>query len=138
MTLPEYLINPTIVECPTCHAWVGWACNGRDYGYHAAGYHPSRYAAAAARSGIRETVLRARWAGPPPRAGEYLMAPSRARHAYRVLRVHVIGSRVTWDAENKVEVRRLLLGVERIEPGKVPKAAKVHAWHWDKRERKRR
>lgn len=30
------------VECPTCYAWVGWACQGRNYGYHAAGYHRAR------------------------------------------------------------------------------------------------
>jgi hypothetical protein len=40
------LVDATAVECPTCHAWVGWACEGRDYGYHAAGYHPSRQRAA--------------------------------------------------------------------------------------------
>lgn len=36
----------TDVECPTCYAWVGWACEGRNYGYHAAGYHRSRQRAA--------------------------------------------------------------------------------------------
>jgi len=40
-------VDPTAVECPTCDAWVGWACKGGDYGYHAAGYHPSRERAAA-------------------------------------------------------------------------------------------
>lgn len=35
-------IDVTSVECPTCHAAKGWACEGRDYGYHAAGYHPAR------------------------------------------------------------------------------------------------
>ena len=39
-------IHPTDVECPTCDAWVGWACKGANYGYHAAGYHPSRQRAA--------------------------------------------------------------------------------------------
>lgn len=39
-------IDATSVECPTCHAWIGWACKGRDYGYHAAGYHPARERAA--------------------------------------------------------------------------------------------
>lgn len=38
--------DPTEVECPTCGAWVGWACEGRNYGYHAAGYHPARHKAA--------------------------------------------------------------------------------------------
>lgn len=40
-------VDATIVECPTCHAWVGWACEGRNYGYHAAGYHRARERAAA-------------------------------------------------------------------------------------------
>ncbi len=39
-------VDTTDVECPTCGAWVGWACEGADYGYHAAGYHPSRQRAA--------------------------------------------------------------------------------------------
>lgn len=38
--------HATDVECPTCFAWVGWACEGSKYGYHAAGYHPERQAAA--------------------------------------------------------------------------------------------
>lgn len=38
--------DATDVECPACGAWVGWACKGPDYGYHAAGYHPSRQRAA--------------------------------------------------------------------------------------------
>ena len=41
----------TSVECPTCDAWVGWACNGDDYGYHAAGYHPAREQIAAQLNG---------------------------------------------------------------------------------------
>ena len=40
--------KPTDVTCPTCSAWEGWACEGDDYGYHAAGYHPARHAAAEA------------------------------------------------------------------------------------------
>ena len=39
-------VNATVVECPTCHARIGWACKGTDYGYHAAGYHPARHEAA--------------------------------------------------------------------------------------------
>lgn len=39
-------VDATIVECPTCDAWKGWACEGDDYGYHAAGYHPARHEAA--------------------------------------------------------------------------------------------
>lgn len=49
--------HPTDVECPTCHAWVGWACEGRGYGYHAAGYHRSRQRAAEALAIVRALVL---------------------------------------------------------------------------------
>lgn len=35
-------VDATIIVCPTCGAWIGWACEGPDYGYHAAGYHLSR------------------------------------------------------------------------------------------------
>lgn len=40
-------VDATDVECPTCGAWIGWACEGAKYGYHAAGYHRSRERAAA-------------------------------------------------------------------------------------------
>ena len=51
-------VHATDVECPTCHAWVGWACEGKNYGYHAAGYHPSRRRAAeqAAATKIRQST----------------------------------------------------------------------------------
>ena len=39
-------VDATDVECPTCYAWVGWACEGPNYGYHAADYHRSRERAA--------------------------------------------------------------------------------------------
>ena len=51
--LPNINAHPTDVECPTCNAWVGWACEGEDYGYHAAGYHPSRERAAAEKASIK-------------------------------------------------------------------------------------
>lgn len=49
-------VNTTSVECPTCGAWVGWACSGRNYGYHAAGYHRAREKAAAARAATLNTT----------------------------------------------------------------------------------
>lgn len=39
-------VHATDIKCPTCYAWVGWACSGPKYGYHAAGYHPARERAA--------------------------------------------------------------------------------------------
>jgi hypothetical protein len=39
-------IDPESVECPTCGAWVGWACNeshaGRYGGSHVDPFHPAR------------------------------------------------------------------------------------------------
>jgi len=52
-------VDPTEVECPTCGAWVGWACEGRDYGYHAAGYHRSRQVAAERAAAAKEIDLTA-------------------------------------------------------------------------------
>lgn len=49
--------NATDVECPTCGAQVGWACEGPDYGYHAAGYHPSRERAAARAAAVKKIDL---------------------------------------------------------------------------------
>lgn len=49
-----WAVDATEIECPTCGAWVGWACNGNNYGYHAAGYHPARERAAARAAKSRE------------------------------------------------------------------------------------
>lgn len=57
--------DATDVECPTCHARVGWACNGRDYGYHAAGYHPSRQRAAERSAAANEIDLSTKAKGAP-------------------------------------------------------------------------
>ncbi len=38
--------DPTSVECPTCDAWVGWACKGVITATTPRGYHPSRERAA--------------------------------------------------------------------------------------------
>jgi hypothetical protein len=46
-------VDPTDVECPTCSAWKGWACEGERYGYHAAGYHLERHEAARKAKEIR-------------------------------------------------------------------------------------
>lgn len=58
-------IDATIVECPTCHAWVGWACNGTDYGYHAAGYHRSRERAAEKAAASKEIDISTEAKGAP-------------------------------------------------------------------------
>lgn len=48
-TTKSHRVSATSVEGPVCYAWVGWACEGPNYGYHAAGYHPARQRAAEAK-----------------------------------------------------------------------------------------
>jgi hypothetical protein len=50
-------VDATDVECPVCDAWIGWACNGSNYGYHAAGYHPLRQRAAERAAAAKEIDL---------------------------------------------------------------------------------
>ena len=59
-------VHATDVECPTCNAWVGWACKGPDYGYHAAGYHPSRQRAAESSAAAKEINLSTEIKGAAP------------------------------------------------------------------------
>lgn len=78
--------------------------------------------------------LRARWIGPPPRIGDYLMSEVRPRYAYRVDRVTLAFPNVTWDLFAKAEARLLQIVVDRVAATAVPKNAKIHSWKWDKRE----
>lgn len=59
-------VDATDVECPTCYAWVGWACNGTNYGCHAAGYHPSRQRTADRAAAAREIGLSTEMKGAAP------------------------------------------------------------------------
>ncbi len=77
--------------------------------------------------------LRARWAGAPPKPGDYLMSSTRPRFAYRVRDVACPDSIVRWDPEQKAEVRHLAIDVERVQVNAVSTTARVHAWRWDKR-----
>ena len=58
--------HATDVACPTCGAWVGWACKGSDYGYHAAGYHPSRQRAAESAAAAKQINLSTEIKGAAP------------------------------------------------------------------------
>ena len=60
--------HATDVECPvkSCGAWVGWACQGQGYGYHAAGYHPSRQRAADRAATEQQIDLTAEMKGAAP------------------------------------------------------------------------
>jgi hypothetical protein len=78
--------------------------------------------------------LRARWIGPRPRAGDYLMSEVRPRFAYRITQVTSMSPYVTWDQGAKAEVHQLQFVVDRIARAAVPKHATIHPWKWDKRE----
>lgn len=78
-------------------------------------------------------TLRARWVGPPPRIGDYLMSASRPRYAYLVEQVIDASSHVHWDPTAKAEVRRLQIVVDRVAKDRVPPHARIHPWKWDKR-----
>ena len=77
--------------------------------------------------------LRARWSGPPPRVGDYLASPTRPRFAYHVRGVSNVDSLVRWDPAQKAELRRLAIEVDRVPIARLPTAARVHPWLWDKR-----
>ena len=78
--------------------------------------------------------LRARWIGPPPRVGDYLMSAVRPRYAYRVEQVTAVIPIVNWDASAKAEVHRLKIVADRVASTAVPPHARIHPWKWDKRE----
>lgn len=77
--------------------------------------------------------LRARWVGPPPRAGDYLMSDTRPRYAYRVEQVTCASSHVLWDPTAKAETRRLQIVVDRVATSAVPQHSRIHPWKWDRR-----
>ena len=77
--------------------------------------------------------LRARWSGPPPRVGDWLVSPTRPRFAYHVLEVRRVDPDVRWDPAKKAELRRLAIEVDRVPIAELPTAARVHDWRWDKR-----
>jgi hypothetical protein len=81
--------------------------------------------------------LRARWIGPPPRAGDFLMSTVRPRYAYRIKEVTNASSHVHWDQAAKAEARQLQIVADRVATTAVPKDARVHPWKWDKREARR-
>jgi len=78
--------------------------------------------------------LRARWVGPPPRAGDYLMSQVRPRYAYRITEVINPSSKVLWDPAAKAEARKLQIVADRVAVSAVPEHARVHPWKWDQRE----
>ncbi len=80
--------------------------------------------------------LRARWIGLLPRASDYLMSSVRPRFAYRVREVVRADPRVRWDPARRAEYQDIVIVVDRVPRDAVPRSARVHAWHWDRREPK--
>lgn len=78
--------------------------------------------------------LRARWIGPLPQVGDYLMSEVRPRHAYCIEQVIRAASTVRWDPAAKAEVRDLQFVVDRVPVISVPRHARIHPWKWDRRE----
>ena len=79
--------------------------------------------------------LRARWIGPPPRVGDFLMPVVRPRFAYRIKKVINASSHVHWDLAAKAEARQLQIVADRVAMTAVPKDARIHPWKWDRRDR---
>jgi hypothetical protein len=82
----------------------------------------------------RRVKLRARWLGPLPRIGEYLMSEMRPRHAYRIEQVTAASPSVHWDPATKTEVHLLQVVAARVAKTEVPGDARIHPWRWDRRE----
>ena len=85
------------------------------------------------RQAAEAVKLRARWLGPPPRAGDFLMSAVRPRYAYRIDEVINASSQVGWDPAAKKETRRLQIVAERVAKDDVPPHVRVHPWKWDRR-----
>jgi hypothetical protein len=71
--------------------------------------------------------LPARWHGDPPRAGDYLKSPGRARVAYRVLEARRKDPR-----RNRMRYGYVFT-VVRVAVDAIPKNARVCDWYWDPR-----
>jgi len=66
-------------------------------------------------------VFKARWSGLIPEAGDYLCAKRRAKAAYRIVKIRVTGSEMSYST---IEMR-----VTRVSLP-LPKRAVVHPWRW--------
>lgn len=82
--------------------------------------------------------LSARWIGPLPRIGDYLMSEVKPRFAYRIERVIAASPNVRWDPVAKAEARRLQIVADRVAAIAVPRHARIHPWKWDRREARSR
>ena len=86
--------------------------------------------------GERPTMeLRARWIGPLPKVGDYLMSQYRPRCAYQVAR-DPASNNVIPENRDVEDMVRLDIVVERVEiplPAPLPDGVTVYPWKWDGR-----
>lgn len=75
---------------------------------------------------------RAAWNGDAPQLGDYLMSPMRPRYGYRILSVAPVKARVD-RATDFYDIT-----ADRVAAKDVPKDAKIHVWHWNPRDRKKK
>lgn len=90
--------------------------------------------------------LRAHWKGRLPEVGDVLRSPGpRARCAYVIVGVTIVQRMMAsyLEIENNAvrvnghrEEARCVFEVERVGLDELPTGAKVHAWTWDKRDRR--
>lgn len=74
-------------------------------------------------------TLRARWTGPLPRVGDYLMSQVKPRAAYRIVREPASDVAALMRADGVVHLR---LVVEKVDLP-LPSGATVLPWKWDQR-----
>lgn len=71
-----------------------------------------------------ELVLKARWSGLIPEVGHYLRAPKRPKAAYRIRKIRVTGSELSYST---IEMRVVRVNLP------LPNRAVVHPWRWRRR-----
>jgi hypothetical protein len=79
--------------------------------------------------------LRARWTGPLPKVGDYLMSQYRPRCAYQVAR-DPAANNVIPDGRDVEDMVHLDIVVDRVEiplPAPLPDGVTVYPWQWDGR-----
>ncbi len=78
--------------------------------------------------------LRAKWHGPPPAIGDYLMSSRRPRNAYRILHIQTTGhDAVDLFGDGPIGYKFEVVIIKACD---VPEGATVHAWNWDRRDRR--
>ena len=75
-------------------------------------------------------ILMARWQGPLPELGHFVMSHTRPKFAYRI--THIERLKAVAFVPN---YQRLKLTVERVPQGDVPDGSIIWGWKWDARKK---